>query len=69
MVKVSNHDFFVHRIVALAFLGPPPDDLTWQVHHRDGNKANNRFGQLGIYYSEPKHPCLLCKPLEAFWGN
>ena len=38
--------FLVHRLVAFAFLGPLPDDLTWQVHHRDGNKANNRLDNL-----------------------
>ena len=45
-VKISCSDFYVHRLVALAFLGPPPDQLTWQVHHRDGNPSNNRLDNL-----------------------
>ncbi|CAK9118032.1 unnamed protein product [Durusdinium trenchii] len=45
-VNMSGNNFYVHRLVALAFLGPPPDDLTWQVHHHDGNKANNRLDNL-----------------------
>ena len=45
-VKMSGNSFYVHRLVALAFLGPPPDDSTWQVHHRDGNKANNSLDNL-----------------------
>ena len=45
-VKISGNSFLVHRLVAFAFLGPLPDDLTWQVHHRDGNKANNRLDNL-----------------------
>ena len=32
--------------MALFFFGPPPDGSTWQVHHRDGNKANNRLDNL-----------------------
>lgn len=30
----------------LAFRGPPPDEKTWQVHHKDGDKANNRLDNL-----------------------
>ena len=45
-VQMSGNDFYVHRLVALAFLGSPPDGSTWQVHHRDGNKANNHLDNL-----------------------
>ena len=45
-VQMAGNSFLVHRLVAFAFLGPLPDDLTWQVHHRDGNKANNRLDNL-----------------------
>ena len=45
-VKVFNNDFYVHRLVAFTFLGPPPDDSAWQVHHRDGNPSNNSLNNL-----------------------
>lgn len=34
----------VHRLVALAFLGPPPDGM--QIRHLDGDKENNAVGNL-----------------------
>lgn len=35
----------VHRLVCLAFNGPPTGDYSW-VLHRDGNPANNRIENL-----------------------
>ena len=35
----------VHRLVALAFLGPPPDRGS-QVNHKDGNPENNFLWNL-----------------------
>lgn len=35
---------YVHRIVATAFLGPPPDGH--EVNHKDGNKSNNEIANL-----------------------
>ena len=44
-VNISNHLFYVHRVIALAFLGAPSDHA-WQVHHRDGNIVNNHVKNL-----------------------
>ena len=45
-VSISGHQCLVHRLVAWAFLGPPPNHLAWQVHHRDGNASNNHVHNL-----------------------
>ena len=45
-VKVLGSDFYVHRLVAFAFRGPPPTAHAWQVHHLDGNPSNNRLENL-----------------------
>lgn len=45
-VHICGRVFKVHRLVAFAFLGPPPSELAWQVHHRDGNSSNNRLDNL-----------------------
>ncbi|CAL1130521.1 unnamed protein product [Cladocopium goreaui] len=45
-VFISGHHFYVHRLVAFAFLGRAPDPLAWQVHHRDGNPCNNLVENL-----------------------
>ena len=45
-VSISGCSFKVHRLVAFAFLGPPPSELAWQVHHRDGNSSNNHLNNL-----------------------
>lgn len=35
----------VHRLVAKAFIGPPPSERH-QINHLDGNQANNHVGNL-----------------------
>lgn len=42
----SFHSVLVHRLVARAFLGPPPDWARYDVHHIDGVKSNNRVDNL-----------------------
>jgi hypothetical protein len=41
----ETRDFAVHRLVAMAFIGPPPDADS-QVNHLDGVKANNTVANL-----------------------
>lgn len=43
--KGKRKTFLVHRLVAITFLGPPPDERP-HVNHLDGNKANNRLSNL-----------------------
>ena len=45
-VKMCEEHFFVHRVAALAFIGPPPSEGAWQVHHKDGNPGNNHISNL-----------------------
>ena len=44
-VNIRGQQFYVHRLVAVAFLGSP-DPLAWQVHHKDSNKSNNHVDNL-----------------------
>ena len=45
-VKIERQTWLIHRIVKLAFHGPPKCDEKWQVHHVDGNPGNNRLDNL-----------------------
>lgn len=36
----------VHRLVALAFIGPPPDEERIFINHKDGNVTNNHYKNL-----------------------
>lgn len=44
--KPRQYHPYVHRLVALAFIGPPPDDTRRFVNHIDGNRFNNRADNL-----------------------
>ena len=46
VVRICGSDFKVHRLVAHAFLGPPPSKAAWEVNHIDGNCSNNRKDNL-----------------------
>lgn len=43
--KSSGQNVAVHRLVATAFIGPPPTDKH-VVNHKDGNRLNNFVGNL-----------------------
>ena len=45
-VQICGSNFYVHRLVVFAFLGPPPTQDAWQVHHRDGHPSNNNMDNL-----------------------
>jgi len=43
-VSIQGKTYAVHRLVALAFLGPPPEEMV--VDHGDTDKTNNHFSNL-----------------------
>ena len=44
--KINGKTHKVHRLVAKAFLPPPPSEKHTQVNHKDNNPANNRADNL-----------------------
>ena len=46
VVQICGSIFKVHRLIAHAFLGPPPSQAAWEVNHMDGNCSNNRIDNL-----------------------
>ena len=44
-INILEKVYYVHRVVAISFLGPPSEHA-WQVHHRDSNPANNCVDNL-----------------------
>src|SRR4051812_37618877 len=44
-VRFNKRFIKVHRLIAMAFLGPPPF-ADAQVNHKDGDKANNHVDNL-----------------------
>ena len=45
-ISLAEQSWLVHRVVKLTFHGLPKDPNMWQVHHRDGDKENNRLDNL-----------------------
>lgn len=45
-VMIASTSFLVHRMVAKAFLPPPPTPLHIEVNHKDGNPSNNNVHNL-----------------------
>ncbi|MGE0652015.1 MAG: NUMOD4 motif-containing HNH endonuclease [Alphaproteobacteria bacterium] len=44
--ETKPHRRLAHRLVAFAFLGPPPSAAHTDVAHSDGNPSNNRVSNL-----------------------
>lgn len=45
-VRLNGKTHNVHRLMALAFLGPPPFGPRTEVNHKDGNRHNNVLSNL-----------------------
>lgn len=45
-VFINKHSIYVHRLVARAFIGPPPDPERHEVNHIDSNPGNNHVCNL-----------------------
>ena len=54
-VSIHGERHYVHRVVAHAFLGPPPSEDAWQVHHKDGNPGNNHVTNLEYVTCSQNH--------------
>jgi hypothetical protein len=52
--RETRRIFLVHRLVASAFLGPPPDGAKCDVDHIDGDPKNNEVGNLQ-WLTKQKH--------------
>ena len=46
LVEIAGYKWPVHQVVLITFNGLPPNHETWQVNHKDGDKANNRLDNL-----------------------
>ncbi|CAE7352313.1 yosQ [Symbiodinium natans] len=45
-VKIGDQSYYVHRLVAAAFLDRPRNLRCWQINHLDGNSSNNHVANL-----------------------
>lgn len=46
VMGLARYKWHVHRVVLITFTGLPPNQETWLVHHKDGDKSNNRLDNL-----------------------
>jgi len=46
VTRIGGSTKYVHRVVALAFLGPPPCESMNEINHIDGNPSNNLVHNL-----------------------
>lgn len=68
---------YLHKVVALAFLGPKPEGL--EIDHIDGDRANNRVDNLRylthaqnmVAHRERQHFCRRNHPYDGneYWYN
>ena len=56
----------IHRLVAKAFIGEIPKG--YHIHHKDGNKQNNRLDNLEIIHPA-KHSMETIKKNKNSWNN
>ena len=45
-VSIGGNRHFVHRLIAIAFIGKPDDEKRNQVNHKNGNPSDNRVENL-----------------------
>lgn len=50
---IDGKSYLVHRLVARAFLGPPPSAAHTQINHINGDPTNNTA--INLEYSTPSH--------------
>ena len=52
VAQINFQNYYVHRLVASAFLGQPPSAEQWQVNHLDCCRSNNHLSNLE--YATPR---------------
>ena len=72
LVEIAGYKWPVHQVVLITFNGLPPNHETWQMNHKDGDKANNRLDnldQLGVCHSQSESIALSCYFGQDQQGN
>lgn len=67
-IRLAAQNWLVHRVVKLTFDGLPKDPNMWLVHHRDGNKENNRLDNLDFVNSSLNVQHSYANPSRRFGG-